>query len=52
MSLKTCTRDMKVCDAIGEMLVNNVHRLFLVDDANKPLSVVTYDLMIKHVLSL
>ncbi len=37
-----CTPETELQEAIGTMLVNNIHRLFVVDEARKPVSVLTY----------
>ncbi|ELR10921.1 CBS domain containing protein [Acanthamoeba castellanii str. Neff] len=37
-----CTSETELQEAIGTMLVNNIHRLFVVDEARKPVSVLTY----------
>jgi CBS domain-containing protein len=37
-----CKGDTELQEAVGTMLAHNVHRLFVVDDARKPVSVLTY----------
>jgi len=46
-----CKKDTSLQDAIGTMLANNIHRLFVVDELNKPVSVITYGDAIRHLLS-
>jgi len=48
----TCPKGDRVCDAMENMLVNHVHRLFIVDAASHPVSIVTYETVIKHLLTL
>jgi CBS domain-containing protein len=37
-----CKADTELQEAVGTMLAHNIHRLFVVDDARKPISVLTY----------
>jgi CBS domain-containing protein len=43
-----CTADTELQEVIGTMLINNIHRLFVVDDERKPVSVLTYGDIIAH----
>jgi len=48
----TCPKGDRVCDAMETMLVNHIHRLFIVDSAGHPSSIITYDSILKHLLTL
>jgi len=45
-----CDEKTHIRDVISQMLVDNVHRLFLVDVHNKPISLVTFHHLLKHLI--
>jgi len=48
----TASKDTLMSEAISTMLENNVHRLFLVDEAGKATGVVTYGDMLRYLKNL
>jgi len=41
----------RIVDVIGDLLIENVHRFFVVDDTNRPVSVVTFDRILDYLIN-
>ncbi len=46
----TCTKTSSLEEVISDMLFNHIHQLFIVDEANMPLGVVSYADIIQDIV--